>query len=139
MIVSDTLSIKTTMLWICMGVDKTTGQFRPPVPNIQSRLTSAKDIRSTSAAATQVVNNVVTVHTGPTSRHSTSSDSPSTRKNTPLMNENIKKKQPENMDYEPASMEMDRAMPHITATNIPLRTTDVRAILRQWLVAEKKR
>ncbi len=48
-------------LGLCMSVDKTTGQLRSPVANINARITGGSDIRGSLAIVTQVVNNFVTV------------------------------------------------------------------------------
>jgi len=48
-------------LWLALGVDKTTGQLRPPVANIPERLHAGTDFRRGPGVQTQVVNNFVTI------------------------------------------------------------------------------
>jgi len=50
------------MLWLSLGVDKRTGQLRPPVANIKSRILGGNDVQQNRNAPLQVVNNFVTVH-----------------------------------------------------------------------------
>ena len=50
-------------LWVCIGVDSTTGQLRPPLPNIHSRLCAGDEVKY-SSSSNQIVNNFVTVSHG---------------------------------------------------------------------------
>jgi len=108
-------------LWLPIGVDKRTGQMRPPIANLPARLHSGEGIGGTPGTLTQVVNNFVSVQGNfrPESNRSLYS------------NETIQNVSDANINPQGPSLPLE--CPVTVVPDFPLGSVTVKDVLKQWV------
>ena len=136
---SDTEWFRSTVngnLWLLPGIDKATGQLRPPMANIPSRLTSAKDIDVPLSSVTQVNNTFINLSTRPAQ---ISLERQKKTLGTDLRSQ-INKRQQTSSNLRQARFVHNSGILEsvFTANELPMKVACVQEVLRQWAFGDSR-